>query len=90
MSRTIGLTIFLDRRYRLRQESNESTLKRKSVVDGSLKVYGIEYLHIADGSIMTRVGTGDMMSTCVIIGERAAVILRTEHKLEMWPGACGL
>jgi choline dehydrogenase len=52
-----------------------------SVVDGSLKVYGIDNLRIADGSIMPRVTTGNTMAPCVIIGERAGEILRTAHKL---------
>jgi choline dehydrogenase len=53
-----------------------------SVVDGQLKVYGIENLRIADGSIMPRVTTGNTMAPCIIIGERAAEALRNEHKLE--------
>jgi choline dehydrogenase len=52
-----------------------------SVVDGELKVYGISHLRIADGSIMPRVTTGNTMAPCVIIGERAAEILRVEHTL---------
>jgi choline dehydrogenase len=52
-----------------------------SVVDGTLKVYGIERLRVADGSIMPRVTTGNTQAPCVIIGERAADILRTEHHL---------
>ena len=52
-----------------------------SVVDGKLKVYGIENLRIADGSIMPRVTTGNTMAPCVIIGESAAEVLRGEHKL---------
>jgi choline dehydrogenase len=52
-----------------------------SVVDGNLKVYGIENLRIADASVMPRVTTGNTMAPCVIIGERAAEILRAEHKL---------
>jgi choline dehydrogenase len=52
-----------------------------SVVDGQLKVYGIEHLRIADGSIMPRVTTGNTMAPCVIIGERAADILKTQHTL---------
>jgi len=42
-----------------------------SVVDGQLKVYAIENLRIADGSIMPRVTTGNTMAPCIIIGERA-------------------
>jgi choline dehydrogenase len=53
-----------------------------SVVDGQLKVYGIENLRIADGSIMPRVTTGNTMAPCIIIGERAAEALRNEHMLE--------
>lgn len=52
-----------------------------SVVDGQLKAYGIENLRIADGSIMPRVTTGNTMAPCIVIGERAAEILREEHKL---------
>src|SRR5258708_4616726 len=52
-----------------------------SVVDGNLKVYGIENLRIADGSIMPRVTTGNTMAACVIIGERAGEILKADHKL---------
>lgn len=52
-----------------------------SVVDGDLKVYGIERLRIADGSIMPRVTTGNTMAPCVVIGERAAQLLKAEHSL---------
>ena len=52
-----------------------------SVVDGNLKVYGIERLRIADGSIMPRVVAGNTMAPCVIIGERAAEMLKAEHRL---------
>jgi choline dehydrogenase len=52
-----------------------------SVVDANLKVYGIEGLRIADGSIMPRVTTGNTMAPCVIIGERAGEILIADHKL---------
>jgi choline dehydrogenase len=50
-----------------------------SVVDGSLKVYGIENLRIADGSVMPRVTTGNTMAPCVIIGERAAALIRQKQ-----------
>ena len=53
-----------------------------SVVDSQLKVYGIEKLRIADGSIMPRVTTGNTMAPCVVIGERAAEVLRNDHRLE--------
>jgi len=50
------------------------------VVDADLKVYGVDNLRIADASIMPRVTTGNTIAPCVIIGERAAEILRIEHK----------
>jgi choline dehydrogenase len=52
-----------------------------SVVDNELKVYGLERLHIADSSIMPRITTGNTMAPCVVIGERAADILRNKHGL---------
>jgi choline dehydrogenase len=53
-----------------------------SVVDGRLKVYGVDNLRIADGSIMPRITDRNTMAPCVIIGERAAEILRGAHKIE--------
>jgi choline dehydrogenase len=50
-----------------------------SVVDSNLAVYGVKGLRIADGSIMPRVTTGNTMAPCVIIGERAAEILRRQN-----------
>jgi choline dehydrogenase len=52
-----------------------------SVVNSHLKVYGIDNLRIADGSIMPRVTTGNTMAPCVVIGERAGEMLRAEHKI---------
>ena len=52
-----------------------------SVVDSQLKVYGIENLRIADGSIMPRVITGNTMAPCIVIGERAAQMLAAAHNL---------
>ncbi|HEX8798034.1 MAG TPA: GMC oxidoreductase, partial [Terriglobales bacterium] len=54
-----------------------------SVVDGKLKVYGIDGLRIADASILPRVTTGNTMAPCVIIGERAADALGNDEKLEV-------
>jgi choline dehydrogenase len=54
-----------------------------SVVDAKLKVYGIENLRIADGSIMPRVTTGNTMAPCIIIGERAAEMLGVAHHLRL-------
>jgi choline dehydrogenase len=55
---------------------NDST----SVVDGRLKVYGVENLRVADGSIMPRITTANTMAPCVVIGERAAEPLTSERR----------
>lgn len=52
-----------------------------SVVDGHLNVYGVTNLRVADGSIMPRVTTGNTQAPCVIIGEQAAGIVRTQYRL---------
>lgn len=52
-----------------------------SVVDGTLAVYGVSALRVADGSIMPRVTTGNTQAPCAIIGERAAEMMREKHGL---------
>src|SRR5262245_57686835 len=60
-----------------------------SVVDNELNVYGLDGLRIADASILPRVTTGNTMAPCVVIGERAAALLRRSadaiptHPLEL-------
>jgi choline dehydrogenase-like flavoprotein len=50
-----------------------------SVVDATLRVYGIDNLRIADSSIMPRITTGNTMAPCVVIGERAGEMLKAAH-----------
>jgi choline dehydrogenase len=52
-----------------------------SVVNRHLQVYGINRLRIADASIMPRITAGNTMGPCVVIGERAAEILKAAHGL---------
>jgi choline dehydrogenase len=52
-----------------------------SVVNSRLQVYGIDNLRVADASIMPRVTTGNTMATCVVIGERAAELMRQTHRI---------
>jgi choline dehydrogenase len=51
-----------------------------SVGDGRLKVYGVENLRVADGSSMPRITTANTMAPCVVIAERAAELLTSEHR----------
>lgn len=53
----------------------------ESVVDGQLRVHGIEGLRIADASVMPTITTGNTMAPTVIIGERASDIIRKTHGL---------
>ena len=46
-----------------------------SVVDGQLRVYGIDRLRIADASVLPRVPTGNTQAPCVIVGERLGKLL---------------
>jgi len=43
-----------------------------AVVNGQLRVNGVDNLRIADASIMPRITTGNTMAPCVVIGEQAA------------------
>jgi choline dehydrogenase len=47
-----------------------------SVVDGRLKVHGIDGLRVADASVLPRVTTGNTMAPCVVIGEQAAAFVQ--------------
>jgi choline dehydrogenase len=50
-----------------------------SVVDSRLKVYGVEKLRIADASIMPEITSGNTMAPCVVIGERAAEMVKAAY-----------
>ncbi|ABD88032.1 GMC family oxidoreductase [Rhodopseudomonas palustris] len=52
-----------------------------AVVDHRLKVYGIDRLRIADASIMPDVTSGNTMAPCVVIGERAAEMIKAAHRI---------
>jgi choline dehydrogenase len=50
-----------------------------AVVDPQLKVYGVDGLRIADGSIMPTIPSGNPHTTIVMIGERAAEFIKGER-----------
>jgi choline dehydrogenase len=52
-----------------------------SVVDGQLKVHGVERLRIIDASVLPRVTAGNTMAPCVVIGELGADFLLREAAL---------
>jgi choline dehydrogenase len=54
---------------------------RMAVVDGRLKVYGVDRLRIADASVMPRVPLANTMAPSVIIGELASRAIARERQL---------
>ncbi len=50
-----------------------------SVVDSRLRVYGVKNLRIADASVMPRIPVGNLMAPCVVVGERAADMLKADN-----------
>ena len=48
----------------------------RAVVDPELRVRGIEGLRVADASIMPSVTGGNTNAPCMMIGERAAALIR--------------
>ncbi|KIO77284.1 hypothetical protein TH53_10085 [Pedobacter lusitanus] len=47
-------------------------IDKMAVVDPRLKVYGVENLRVADGSIMPLINTGNTNAACIMIGDRAS------------------
>jgi len=48
-----------------------------AVVDPQLRVYGVSGLRVADASIMPTVTTGNTNAPAVLIGEKAAAMMRS-------------
>ncbi len=52
---------------------------RDAVVDARLKVHCVDGLRVADASVMPRIVAGNTNAACIMIGEKAADLVRAEH-----------
>lgn len=50
-----------------------------AVVDGCLRVRGLQGLRVADASIMPTITSGNTNSPVIMIAEKAAMLMREEH-----------
>jgi choline dehydrogenase len=62
-----------------------------AVVDDTLKVRGLDGLRIADASIMPYIVSGNTNAACIMIGEKAADLVRQNRSLvdDIWPEPAG-
>jgi choline dehydrogenase-like flavoprotein len=52
-----------------------------AVVDHQLRIYDLDNVRIADGSVLPRVTTGNTMAPCVVVGERAGDLVKAAHRI---------
>jgi choline dehydrogenase-like flavoprotein len=60
-----------------------STCRIGSVVDPELRVLGVEGLRIADASVMPNVTSGNTNAPAIMIGEKAAELVASEHGVRL-------
>ena len=53
------------------------------VVDPRLRVFGVKQLRVADASVMPEITSGNINAVVIMIGERAAEIIATDHAVRL-------
>ena len=73
----------LARHYALTVYHATSTCRIGDVVDPRLRVHGIEALRVADASVMPNVVSGNTNAAAIMIGEKAAELIATDHGVHL-------
>ena len=73
----------LARHYALTVYHETSTCRIGEVVDPRLRVHGIEALRVADASVMPNVVSGNTNAAAIMIGEKAAELIATDHGVHL-------
>ena len=73
----------LARHYALTVYHETSTCRIGDVVDPRLRVHGIEALRVADASVMPNVVSGNTNAAAIMIGEKAAEMIATDHGVHL-------
>jgi choline dehydrogenase len=60
-----------------------STCRIGSVVDPELRVLGVDGLRVADASVMPNVVSGNTNAASIMIGEKAAELVATDHGVQL-------
>jgi len=60
-----------------------TTCRIGSVVDSRLSVNGVANLRVADASVMPNVVSGNTNAASIMIGEKAAEMLATDHGVKL-------
>jgi choline dehydrogenase-like flavoprotein len=59
------------------------TCRIGSVVDSRLRVFGVKNLRVADASVMPEITSGNINAVVIMIGEKAAEIVATDHGVKL-------
>jgi choline dehydrogenase len=73
----------LARHYALTVYHETSTCRIGDVVDPRLRVHGIAALRVADASVMPNVVSGNTNPAAMMIGEKAAELIATDHRVHL-------
>jgi len=73
----------LARHYALTVYHETSTCRIGDVVDPRLRVHGVDGLRVADASVMPNVVSGNTNAAAIMIGEKAAELIASDHGVRL-------